>query len=255
MGERTHYEHGTFSWTDLATTDPDAAKSLYSDLFGWEMTDQPISGGGVYSMAARDGRAVAALSQVQRTGQPPAWNAYVTVDDVDAAAARAGELGGSVAAEPFDVMDAGRMTVLQDPTGAFFCAWQAGENIGAELVNGPGLFSLTQLNTPEPDRARDFYERLFGWRFDHVSAEPPYWGIYVGERLNAGMMRLPPEMGAPAHWLVYFGADDLDAAADTVRAAGGSLRVEKTDVPGGSIVVARDAQGAAFGLISGRFDD
>jgi predicted enzyme related to lactoylglutathione lyase len=180
----------------------------------------------------------------------------VTVDDVDAAAERASDLGGSVVAGPFDVMDLGRMAVIQDPTGAFFSVWQAGSSIGAELVNGHGLLSLNQLNTTDPERASEFYSALFGWRFDAVpDTEIPYWGIYRGESLNGGMMQQPDGSPAPPHWLVYFGVDDIDAASEKVGAAGGSVLVPKTEVPGGEFIVAADPQGAIFAVFAGRFDD
>jgi predicted enzyme related to lactoylglutathione lyase len=256
MGQRERYEPGVFSWTDIATTDVDAAKAFYSDLFGWATEDSPLPGGGSYTTASVDGRSVAGLSTVQQEGQPPAWNAYVTVEDADAVAARASELGGTVVAEPFDVMTAGRMAVIQDPTGAFFCIWQAGDSIGAELVNGHGLLSLTQLNTNDIDRATEFYTQLFGWRAEQTEGtDTPYWGIYIGDALNAGMMELPPGQPVPPHWLVYFGHDDLDVAAEKISAAGGTIMVPKMAVPGGEILVGQDAQAAVFGLFTGRFDD
>ena len=256
MGQRESYEPGVFSWADLATTDADAAKAFYSDLFGWELDDLELPGGGTYTMALIDGRRVGALGTVQQEGQPSAWNAYVTVEDADANAAKAGELGGTVVAEPFDVMTAGRMAVIADPTGAIFCTWQPGDNIGAQLVNGHGQLSLTQLNTTDPDKASAFYSELFGWRIEPTEGtEIPYWGIYVGDNLNAGMMELPAGQPMPSHWLVYFGHSDLDAAAEKIRAAGGTLLVEKLAVPGGEIVVAQDAQGAVFGIFDGRFDE
>src|SRR3954454_15907776 len=114
MAERTSYPPGTFSWAELATSDADAAKSFYSTLFGWDYDDNPIGDGQVYSVARRDGKRVAALFASE---QPPHWNCYVTVASVDEATARAGELGGNVISEPFDVMDLGRMSVIADPTG------------------------------------------------------------------------------------------------------------------------------------------
>jgi predicted enzyme related to lactoylglutathione lyase len=255
MGERERYEHGTFSWADLATSDVEAAKTFYPDLFGWETEDGPLPDGGTYTTARLHGRVVAGLSTGQE-GQPPAWSSYVTVDDADAAAERAGELGGTVVAGPFDVMDLGRMAVIQDPTGAFLSVWQAASSIGAELVNGHGLLSLNQLNTTDPERASEFYSALFGWRFDAVpDTEIAYWGIYRGESLNAGMMQQPDDSPAPPHWLVYFGVDDIDAASEKIGAAGGSVLVPKTEVPGGEFIVAADPQGAIFAVFAGRFDD
>jgi uncharacterized protein len=253
MGERDRHEHGTFSWTDLATPDADASKAFYGELFDWDFKDDPIPGGGVYVMARLGGRAAAAMFET--TERHPAWASYVTVDDADAITARARELGAHVLAEPFDVMDVGRMATLQDPTGAVFCVWQPRRSIGAEVVNGPGALSLNQLNTSDPDAAQRFYTDLFDWRIEQVGdTDTPYWGVYRGDRVNAGMMQL---LGAPApsHWLVYFGIEDVDAAADEVSSAGGTVMIPPQDVPGGRILVAADPQGAVFALFAGRFDD
>ncbi len=255
MGERERYDPGTFSWAELSTSDVEAAKGFYTGLFGWETEDQPLPDGGSYTIARVGGRDVAGLTPAP-PGQPPAWNSYVTVEDAGAAAARAAELGGNVIVEPFDVMEEGRMAVLQDPTGAFFCVWQPGNTIGAGLVNGHGLLSLNQLNTNDSERAIEFYSGLFGWSFDkQPDTEIPYWGVSVGGRLGAGMMLLPADAPAPPHWLVYFGIDDIDAAAAKIGESGGALLVPKTAVPGGEIVVAQDPQGAVFAFFAGRFDD
>jgi uncharacterized protein len=254
MGERDSHEHGTFSWTDLSTPDAEASKAFYASLFGWEFEDNPIPDGGVYVMARLGGRAAAAMFETSE--RHPAWASYVTVDDVEATTERARELGANVMAEPFDVMDAGRMATLQDPTGAVFCVWEPRRAIGAEVVNTHGALSLNQLNTTDPDAAQRFYGDLFGWRIEQApGTETAYWGLYRGDRLNAGMMQLPPGAPAPSHWLVYFGIDDVDTAADQIGSAGGAVMVPPQDVPGGRILVAQDPQGAVFAVFTGRFDD
>ena len=255
MGERERHDPGTFSWTDLSTPDAQTSKAFYGGLFGWEFKDEPIPGGGVYVMArlggargrrdVRDDRAPSGLGLVQ------------TVENVDALTARAGELGANVLAEPFDVMDVGRMSTIQDPTGVALCLWQPRKSIGAEVVNRHGALSLNQLNTSDPETAQRFYSELFGWRMEQVSGTetPPYWGIYRGERVNGGMMELPEGSPAPSHWLVYFGIDDIDSAAERIAATGATVMVPPQPVPGGRIVVAQDPQGAIFALFAGRFDD
>jgi uncharacterized protein len=256
MGERTTHPPGTFSWTDLATSDPDDAKRFYTGLFGWEFEDQPIPGdGGVYTTLRKDGKDVAALFKGGE-GMPTFWGSYVTVESADSTAARVTELGGTLMMEPFDVMDVGRMATIQDPTGAVVSAWEPHGSIGANLVNVPGALTLNQLNTTDPQAAERFYTELFGWRTEQVAeGETPYWGIYLGDRVNGGMMRLPRDAGAPSHWLSYFGTADVDGDAGRVGELGGQVTLPPMDVPGGRILVARDPQGAFFGLFAGRFDD
>jgi uncharacterized protein len=158
--------------------------------------------------------------------------------------------------EPFDVMDVGRMATIQDPTGAVFSVWEPHGSIGATLVNEPGALTLNQLATPDPEKAERFYAGLFGWRTEQVAeGDQPYWGIYLGERLNGGMMSIDPEGGVPPHWLSYFGTEDVDAGADKARDLGGGVMFPPTDVPGGRVAVLHDPQRAMFGLFAGRFDD
>src|SRR5215211_2613454 len=193
MGERTSYEPGTFSWTDLATSDPDDAKRFYTGLFGWEYDDQPIPGDGVYTMLKKDGKEVAALFEAQE-GMPTFWGSYVTVESADSAAAKASDLGGTLVMEPFDVMEIGRMATIQDPTGAIFSVWEAHGSIGATLVNVPGALTLNQLSTPDVETAERFYTELFGWRAEKVAeGDTPYWGLFLGERVNGGMMPVDPD--------------------------------------------------------------
>src|SRR5919112_6659252 len=115
MPERTSHKPGTLSWADLATSDQDGAKAFYGQLLGWEYDEQPIGEGQTYSMAKLGGRSAAAISTQQEdesaAGIPPHWNVYVTVDDVDAVTGSVSEHGGNVLAGPFDVFDAGRMSV------------------------------------------------------------------------------------------------------------------------------------------------
>ena len=121
MPERTSYTQGTPNWVDLQASDQDAAKAFYAGLFGWTYDDQPMPDGQVYSMAMLGGHTVAAIAPqppMAEAGVPPMWNTYMAVDSVDEATAKAEAAGGKVAMAPFDVMDAGRMSFVMDPSGA-----------------------------------------------------------------------------------------------------------------------------------------
>jgi predicted enzyme related to lactoylglutathione lyase len=254
MGERTEHAPGTVSWTDLGTTDADGAKAFYTVLFGWEPQDNPIPGGGVYTMMHRGGLEVAAVYQQQQEGTPPNWLSYVTVTSADDAAARAKELGATLISEPFDIMDVGRMAVIADPQGAVFAIWEPGRHIGARLVNDPGAMSMTQLVATDRDTAMRFYEGLFGWRFEQVSEQPPFFSVFNGDRLNAGLMDHPGGADAQPYWLVYFTVEDLDRAVAQIGDLGGRVEMGPMEIPAGRIAVAQDPQGAWFGLFEGEVD-
>jgi predicted enzyme related to lactoylglutathione lyase len=251
MGERTSHLPGTFSWVDLATTDADGAKAFYGNLLGWTFEDMPVPDAPPYSMATIGGRTVAALYPKQDDAQPTAWLSYVTVDSADATAARATELGATAISAPFDVLEAGRMAVLQDPTGAVFAIWQPRASIGAQLVNDVGSLTMNQLNTGDTDAAQSFYSGLFGWTFQQVATgDQAFWGIYNGDRLNGGMM-----WAQPPQWLVYFTSADLDASATTIPELGGRVGIGPLPIPAGRFLVATDPQGASFALFAGSVDD
>ena len=259
MGERTEYTPGTFSWADLSTTDQAAAKEFYAGLFGWEADDLPVGDGMTYSMQRIGGKSVAAISQQPQqqadAGVPAMWNSYVTVASADDAAARAAELGATVHAPPFDVMDAGRMAVVQDPQGAFFMVWEAKENIGAQLVNVPGALCWNELASPDVEASREFYSGLFGWQIERwEGSEQPYWIIQNQGHGNGGV-RENSEPGPPPHWLVYLACEDLDASIAKVEELGGTNHMGPMDIGVARVAVVADPQGAVFCLYDGELQD
>lgn len=257
MSERTKYAPGTFSWTDVSTTDQDAAKQFYGQLFGWTSVDYPVGDGVVYSMQQLDGKDVAAISPQQQqqadAGIPPVWNSYVTVESADAAADRAQKLGATVHAPPFDVMDSGRMAVIQDPQGAFFMVWEPKQHIGAGLVNVPGALCWNELASPDPEASADFYRELFGWKIEPFEGMEGYLGIQNSEGHGNGGIRAATE-NEPTYWLVYFGTEDADAGAAKATDLGATA-LAQMDIGVGKIAVLQDPQGAVFALYAGRFDE
>jgi uncharacterized protein len=247
---------GDFCWVELATTDQPAAQAFYSKIFGWSPRDMPIGPNQDYTIFDLQGRPAAAsytLRPDQRShGVPPHWDLYVAVQSGDATAARAKQLGGSVLAEPFDVFDAGRMAVLQDPTGAVFCVWQANKHIGIGITSSPGTLCWADLNTPDQARAGQFYSDLFGWQIMKEDEDPAhnYWHIKNGEEFIGG---IPPasmhQPGAPAHWLAYFTVSDCDTTAAAAKSLGAKLFMPPADFENvGRISVIADSQGATFAI-------
>jgi uncharacterized protein len=259
MGERTQYTPGTFSWADLTTSDQEAAKAFYSSLFGWEITDMPVDENSTYSMAALGTTPVAAIApqpqQQRENGVPPLWNSYITVDDADRVLERARELGATIHAPAFDVLQAGRTGVIQDPQGAHFLVWQPRDHIGAGLVNVPGALSWNELGSPDMDGSARFYGDLFGWTTSPMEGDMPYLVIATADGRSNGGIRQPMPPGAPPFWLVYFAVDDIDAAVATVTELGGAVLGEPTDIGIARIAVVTDPQGGVFALYDGRLDD
>lgn len=257
MADVASHAPGTFSWPELATIDQKAGCAFYTALFGWELREEPMGPGETYSMFQMRGRPVAAAytmrPEERQTGAPPHWNAYVTVANVDESARQAEALGAKIFAPPFDVMDAGRMAVLQDPTGAVFQIWQAKKHIGAMIVNEPGALCWTELTTTDTKAAEAFYTRLLGWTAKHSTAAGPmeYTEFSVGGAPSIGMMPKPAEMPAhiPSYWMPYFQVGNADASAAKAQQLGGRLMVPPQDIPNtGRFAIVTDPQGAMFAV-------
>jgi predicted enzyme related to lactoylglutathione lyase len=255
MGERTHYEPGTFCWVGLATSDPAAAERFYTSLLGWEAKELSRGEAGTYTMLRRSAHDVAILYRQQpearAAGAPPHWTSYISVVDADATAARAGELGGAaVFREPFDVLDAGRVAAISDPTGAIVSLWQPRSRIGATLVNEVGTLCWNELATTDVERAKLFFGELFGW--DYETDDRGYVSITNAGRRNGGIRgQTGDERGIPPNWLPYFKVEDADAAARQAEQRGGRRQRPMSDIGIGRFASIADPQGAEFAVVQG----
>ncbi|MFZ5981236.1 MAG: VOC family protein [Candidatus Zixiibacteriota bacterium] len=112
-------KHGSFCWNELVTRDIGTAKKFYTDLLGWTVREMPMRNG-VYTVFKAGDKDIGGMYAVspEMGGVPSHWMGYIAVEDVDALAKKAGELGGMVIVPPTDVPEVGRMAVITDPTGA-----------------------------------------------------------------------------------------------------------------------------------------
>jgi len=256
MSPSEKHAPGNFCWVELATTDQAAAESFYSKIFGWSADNIPVSETESYTIYQLEGRHAAAActlrSEQLQHGVSPHWGVYIAVQNADASAARAAELGGKILAGPFDVGDAGRMASIQDSTGAAFSIWQAGVNPGIGIAGKHGTLCWCDLNTPDQARAGQFYAGLFNWQIVKEDEDPAhnYWHIKNGEEFIGG---IPPAShlrpGTPAHWLAYFNVSDCDLTAGEARQLGATLYMPPTDFEDvGRVSVLADPQGATFAI-------
>ena len=245
------YEPGQFSWVDLMSLEAAAAKQFYGDLFGWTPVDMQDDTGGTYTQFHLRDKPVAGLgemsAEMKETGMPAVWNSYVTVEDADACAARATEIGGAVQMPVMQITDAGRMAILADPTGARLSIWEPGSHLGAGFVNEPGSFAWNELATTDLEAARAFYQKLFGWTYEGGDGENPYLEIQNRGRSNGGIRPIGADDGpAPPHWGVYFAVEDCDASRDRAASLGAQVIVPGVDIAQGRFAVLADPQGAVF---------
>ncbi|MCA9666316.1 MAG: VOC family protein [Myxococcales bacterium] len=256
MSERTEYAVGEFCWVDLMAHDMKEAQAWYCKLFGWDASQQETDGP-AYAIFTYKGKAVAGLgeanAEMKQNGVPPMWNSYVNVADCAATEAKAKALGGSVMFPTMQVMDAGTMCFIQDPSGAALALWQAGNHIGAGICSEANAFAWNELATRDLAGSKKFYSELFGWQLETADmGEMKYTMIKNADRSNGGMIQMDAQWeGVPPHWMTYFWVDDVDAKAKQVEQTGGKVCVPPTDIPVGRFSVVNDPQGATFTLFKG----
>jgi predicted enzyme related to lactoylglutathione lyase len=256
---RDRYVHGVPCWIDTAQPDLDAAVRFYGALFGWEFEAR-----GDDRVARLDGNDVAAVtSPADDPRSMPVWTTYIRVGSAVATAASVVAAGGRIVREPFDVHG----FLFEDPSGAAFSVMEQG---GAELVNAPGTWNWSNLESAYAGGADAFYGAVFGWEAmamgggmlmwrlpgygDLLAARDPELrarhaepGVPAGFS-DAVAWLVPPRRGAAPHWSVTFAVDDTDATAERASELGGTVLVPPYDEGLVRIAVVRDPQGAEFAV-------
>ena len=251
---------GSFCWTELAVDDLERAVEFYGRVFPWKEA-VPVPGAILgsyfeYSMLSTPdgeiGGAYELLNEQRAAGVLPHWLAFISVESADRIAERAAELGGSVVVPPTEVLELGRMVVLEDPDGARIAAWEPRKHAGFQTARAPGFPFWLELVSSDPERAIGFLTELFGWTPNTLDlGTGPYTLLTNGETPVAGISSASAQAEAPPPgWLVYFGVTDLDAALKTIIGRGGKQLSPAGEIPEiGRFASAADPQGACFALI------
>jgi predicted enzyme related to lactoylglutathione lyase len=246
--------HGQFIWYELSTPDVDAARKFYPRFTGWGT--QPFDKD--YTMWTTGGVPLAGLfrlsDEMRQRGVPPNWLPYVESSDVDETVRKATSLGARVMNGPADVPGVGRYAVLLDPQGAAFGVYKSSDSAlgawdGKAVV---GRFSWHELMTTDYVAAFAFYRALFGWEKTgemDMGGGNMYFMYGKGGTAYGGMFNRMPDMaGMPPFWLVYIHVPDVAKAVAIATKAGATVHRPQMDIPGGSIAILGDPQGAGFAL-------
>lgn len=244
---------GAPCWMDLMTSDPDASRAFYGELFGWTSEQAGPEYGG-YINFSKDGALVAGCMQNDpQWGAPDGWSMYLAVVDAEATVAAATANGGQVFGEPMAIGPLGTMAMLADAGGASVGIWQPGEHKGFGVIGENGTPVHFELHTRDWAPTLAFYEQVFGWEPEPDSIDEPdfrYAVFGTTQAQQAGIMDAAawlPE-GVPSHWSVYFGVDDADKALAQIAELGGSTVVDAESTPYGRLATAADPTGAIFKL-------
>ena len=249
---------GKFGWYELMTSDTQAAGKFYSDVVGWTTHEMPGGAGGAYTTFNIGGVGIAGMLKLEgHTG----WIGYIAVDDLDAHIEKIVEAGGKLWKPATEVPGMLRFAVLSDPQGAGIVVFTPNPGMPTPerpAPPAPGTIGWHELYTTDVDAGFDFYQKMFGWtKVTDMDMGP--MGTYrlfdQGDNNpmgSGGMMNRPPNIPVSC-WNFYFGVDSIGAAAERVKAGGGSILHGPAEVPGGSwIINAQDPQGAMFSLVSNK---
>lgn len=250
-----------FLWYELLTDDQEAAGRFYAQVVGWTAADAGGPNAG-YTIFSADGAGVAgAMSlpeEAKAAGGSPVWIGYVVVPDVDATVERVVAAGGSVHRPGFDIAEVGRAAIVADPGGAVF-ALLAPLPMDSPRPPAPrmtpGRCGWHELYAEDGEAAFRFYSELFGWAESSTMDMGPMglyriWSPEPGGEAVGGMMTKPAQMPRPA-WQYYFVVESVEAAAERIREAGGTVATGPMEVPDGSFIVMGTAPDSArFALVS-----
>jgi predicted enzyme related to lactoylglutathione lyase len=243
------FAEGAPCWADAVLPDLAAGRAFYGELFGWTFQDLGEQFGH-YTMAARDGRNVAALMSPPEGGASAGWSVHLATADAARAAARIPEAGGKVLDGPRQVGEAGLMVVAADPGGSVLGVWQPGGHRGFDLVGEPGAYCWAESHTRDAEAVDTFLAEVFGLTSRQIGDGKGFdyavWSPQGGEPV-LGRMKEGPD--GPVGYRVYFVVPDCDAAVATVQRLGGTLASGPDDSPFGRMALVTDDQGAPFAVI------
>jgi predicted enzyme related to lactoylglutathione lyase len=112
-------------------------------------------------------------------------------------------------------------------------------------------FVHVELNSSDPNKAKEFYSKLFDWQLEDVpnpiTPDGNYTLIKVGQGTGGGIMKSCE--GGPGGWLAYVGVQDIHASTEKARSLGAQVLEHVKEVPGlGWLSFIRDPTGAVLGL-------
>jgi len=242
--------NGKVVWHDLSTNDVDAAAKFYSELVGWTFTDLDMGELGKYKMIKAGDKDIGGIINPEDY-KGSFWLGYISSEDVDAAVERAKQMGGKLLYGPVDVPNEGRFAIIADAQDAVFAVYKSVNPIPEDAEPKVGEFCWDELMTTDPEAAKGFYKEIFNWDYREMemSGAETYTICKRGDVEAGGLMKLPPNVPAPPHWMAYILVSDLDATTKRVAELGGNVLLQPTDVPDmGRFSVIQDPTGGVISL-------
>lgn len=237
------YTPGAFVWHEMATRDAARVVPFYSALLGWDVQVIPMGDGPAYHRINVGGKGIGGFYEMALPeGVPAHWYGYVSVDDVDATAARVPAAGGRVVSEPKDIPGVGRFAVALDAQGGVFALIRSvyGDP-DPEAMPTVGEFCWDSLSATDLAGAKAFYTATIGWE----AAEGDVFKM--GDKMEASIDQAQP--GMPTAWVGHIYVESLETSRAKATELGGRVLAPEISVgEWGSIAIMQDPEGAVFSL-------
>ena len=245
---------GKVIWHDLITEDLASSRAFYEGMFGWSFEASKGTRGEEYLLARNGNVLVAGLVAYNAPDDGKKysrWLPYISVDNVEAAVARAADGGGRTLATPRDV-SLGRVAAIVDPQGAVIGLARSsiGDPDDSTTAPAPGRPVWTELLADDPAVAATFYRTLAGY---DVETTRRRGGEYIFLNDNgvsrAGIFKNPTDKDYMPVWLTTFGVADPGAAAEKAESLGGKIILPASpELRDGTTAVITDPTGAILVL-------
>ena len=253
--------HGSHIWYELMTPDPEGAKRFYDSVVGWDI-GPPHDDIGYRMIARGDGGNAGGLlplnDEMASHGARPTWLGYICVDNIDATVGQVEGLGGRIYMPPRQIDNVGRIAMVADPQGNPFYVMTptpptADPDAKSDVFSSTAeqRVSWNELTTFDPVAARSFYGELFGWTSEEFMPMGEFgeYRFFAHHGTTIGAV-CGVSHGGSASWRYYIRVPSISAAAEAVKAGGGTISMGPMEVPGGDhIIIGNDPQGAEFALV------
>jgi predicted enzyme related to lactoylglutathione lyase len=251
---------GKFVWSDLFSSDIEANRRFYGQLFGWEWRwiSQPPQ---PYGMFYLDGIPVAGLAHraaPEGKARYGRWVNYISVSDAGDAEAAVVESGGQSLMPTRTVDERGDLSIVADPQGAIVGLLRSSSGDPGDFRAEHGEFIWFQLFTRELDPAASFYQDLFGYDIVRKADSPDivHYILQTEHHSRAGIGALEKDSETRPTWLGYIRVEDVAATVKRVEELGGEVLLAPSAANlDGDMAIVADPTGSPFGLLRWDYPD
>ncbi|MFT3697289.1 MAG: VOC family protein [Kofleriaceae bacterium] len=244
-GMQNNIPTGRFVWFEYGSKDVKKAQGFFGELFNWSTVDVPMPQGS-YTMISAGDATIGGYPPHMANMDQSYWATHLQVEDAEASAQKAKQLGGTIVVPTMQLGSVGKMAVIEDPTGGHVPLWQpTSREPGGDYANKMGQFCWNELHTPDPEAATKFYAALCGYEANTIDrGRGPYTMLAKDGKSRAGVIK-----DTQAVWIPYVQVANTDATLEKAKKLGATISMPAINMPIGRIASFVDPQGAALGLV------